>query len=406
MLYDPAPRRPMSPGERWTAGGFLLLLFGLFIADVLVPFEPRKLAFPLLLLFWAPALVIHECGHALAAKLVGWRVTQMVLGLGPELFRFRVGETRVVVRALLAEGYVVPTPRSGELARAKSAFVYAAGPLAELLVAAVIALAWGWDPFFVQTDDYALIASQSAALALTFGGLTNLVPHALAGAPNDGLGILRAGSLTEAHFAYLAAAAATRSVDEALHAGDFERAQGEAEAAIAALPENAHAALLQVRVLSARGETDAATEALEALRETAPRDALMEAELLHVAALIALDSQDTDLLGHALHAVQAAIRVSGPAARFEATRGALLYEQGRMDEAFDALQRAYKSTRDAILEDHCVAYLTMVTQALGRTEDYTRFARELTRRGTHAHLLRKVATQGGSEPGAHGPAAP
>jgi hypothetical protein len=111
MLHDPAPRRPLSPGELWGGIGLAALLFGLFIADTLVPFEPRKLAFPLVLLFWAPALVIHECGHALVAKLVGWRVTQMVLGMGPELVRFRVGETQVVVRALLVEGYVTPAPK-------------------------------------------------------------------------------------------------------------------------------------------------------------------------------------------------------------------------------------------------------------------------------------------------------
>ncbi|MCA9532676.1 MAG: tetratricopeptide repeat protein [Myxococcales bacterium] len=391
MLHDPAPRRPLSPGERWTGLGLSLLLFGLFVADVLSPFEPRKLAFPLLLLFWAPALVVHECGHALAAKLVGWRVTQMVLGVGPELFRFRVGETRVVVRALLAEGYVVPTPRVAGLARAKSALVYAGGPGAELLVAGALALAWGWGPFFVQSDSYPLIACQSAALALTIGAVTNLVPHTLAGAANDGMGILLSPGLGLPHFTYLLAVPASRAVEEALHVGDLPLAAETADRALAAHPDNPHLALLRVRVLSATGETDAAVEALEALRETAPRDPLVEAELLHAAALIALYSQDPELLGRALQAVQAAIHAGGASARFEATRGALLYEQGRMDEAFAALQRAYKGTRDPILEDHCVAYLALVTQALGRSEDHSRFARELSRRGTHAHLQRKLA---------------
>mgnify|MGYP000751559869 CR=1 FL=1 len=51
MLQDPAPRRPLSPGERWGGLGLSLLLLGLFVADMLAPFEPRKLALPLLLLF-------------------------------------------------------------------------------------------------------------------------------------------------------------------------------------------------------------------------------------------------------------------------------------------------------------------------------------------------------------------
>lgn len=391
MLHDPAPRRPLSPGELWGGIGLAALLFGLFIADTLTPFEPRKLAFPLLLLFWAPALVIHECGHALVAKLVGWRVTQMVLGMGPELVRFRVGETQVVVRALLVEGYVTPAPKRPGSARLANALVYLGGPGAELLAAALIALAWGWDPFFVRSDDYALLASQCAALALTIGAVTNLIPHSLAGAPNDGLGILMSAALTPHHFDYRLALPAEREVERALHAGKLGAAREVAMREAAQHPENAHLAMLAARVVAAEGDTEAAIAQLEALRETAPRHPLVEAELLHTAALIALGSGDPELLGRALQAVRSAIEARGPAASYQATLGALLFEQGRMDEAFDALQLAYKGTRDPLLEDHCVAYLALVTRALGRTEDHSRFARELTRRGSHEHLRRRLA---------------
>ena len=391
MLHDPAPRRPLSPGELWGGIGLAALLFGLFIADTLLPFEPRKLAFPLVLLFWAPALVVHECGHALVAKLVGWRVTQMVLGMGPELVRFRVGETQVVVRALLAEGYVTPAPKRAGSARLANALVYLGGPGAELLVAAVIALAWGWDPFFVRSDDYPLLVSQSAALALTIGAVTNLIPHSMAGAPNDGMGILMSAGLSPHHFDYRLSLPAQREVERALHAGQLAHAREVAVRETTPHPDNAHLALLGVRVTAAEGDTDGAIAQLEALRERAPRNPLVEAELLHTAALIALGSGDPELLGRALHAVRSAIDAGGPAASYLATLGALLFEQGRMDEAFEALQQAYKGTRDPLLEDHCVAYLALVTRALGRTDDHARFARELTRRGTHEHLRRRLA---------------
>lgn len=391
MLHDPAPRRPLSPGELWGSLGLAALLFGLLIADTLTPFEPRKLAFPLVVLFWAPALVIHECGHALVAKLVGWRVTQMVLGAGPELVRFRVGETQVVVRALLAEGYVTPAPKRPGSARLANALVYLGGPGAELLVAAVIALAWGWDPFFVQSDDFALLASQSAALALTIGAVTNLVPHSMAGAPNDGLGILLSAGLAPHHFDYQLAQPAEFLVERALHENRLAEAREIAVREASRHPENAHLALLVVRVQAAEGDLDGAVARLETLRDEAPRNALVEAELLHTAALVALGSGDPDLLGRALQAVRSAIEARGAAPSYLATMGALLFEQGRMDEAFEALQGAYKGTRDPLLEDHCVAYLALVTRALGRTDDHTRFARELTRRGTHEHLRRRLA---------------
>jgi tetratricopeptide (TPR) repeat protein len=148
---------------------------------------------------------------------------------------------------------------------------------------------------------------------------------------------------------------------------------------------------LALRVTAAEGDTDGAIAQLEALRETAPRNPLVEAELLHTAALIALGSGDPELLGRALQAVRSAIEAGGAGPELPGHAGRAAVRAGRMDEAFEALQQAYKGTRDPLLEDHCVAYLALVTRALGRTDDHTRFARELTRRGTHEHLRRRLA---------------
>lgn len=41
------------------------------------------------------ALVLHELGHAAAARLVGVRIWGIQLGMGPTLWRGRVGDTRV-----------------------------------------------------------------------------------------------------------------------------------------------------------------------------------------------------------------------------------------------------------------------------------------------------------------------
>ncbi len=390
MLHNPAPRRPLSTGERIGAFLFSALLIGLFSADLLSPYEPRKLAFPLLLLFWIPALVVHECGHALVAKLVGWRVSEMVLGIGPELMRFQVGETRVVLRALLMEGYILPAPKSPEPARLKSALVYAGGPGAELLVAAAIVLAWGPDTFFAQSDQLPLLAAQSAALALVMGAVMNLIPHAQSGSASDGAGILLSARLPDYHFAYRLAAPAVRAVDEALHAGQPDAALRLAERWAGMHPDNAHLEMLRVRALAAQGDTDAAVAELEALRETAPRNPLVEGELLHTAAQVALSGGDVELLGSAAHAVRSAIKELGPSPTYLATLGALLFELGRHEEAFGFLQLAYKGSRQPVVEDHCIAYLALVTKALDRTEDHRRFAAELKRRGTHAALSARL----------------
>lgn len=50
------------------------------------------------------AVVVHELGHYLAALAVGVKPKEVMLGLGPRIFRWGKGRTRLAVRALLVGG--------------------------------------------------------------------------------------------------------------------------------------------------------------------------------------------------------------------------------------------------------------------------------------------------------------
>ena len=93
--YDPAPRLPVSSGERTFVVVISLAFVGLIAADLAQSFSPNKLGVLFVLLFWVPLLILHELAHALAARSVGWRVSEIVIGFGRELLRFQIGDTRV-----------------------------------------------------------------------------------------------------------------------------------------------------------------------------------------------------------------------------------------------------------------------------------------------------------------------
>jgi len=57
-------------------------------------------------LAFALLVVIHEAGHAVAARLSGMRVERFSVGFGPVLARFRRGETEYALSALPLGGYV------------------------------------------------------------------------------------------------------------------------------------------------------------------------------------------------------------------------------------------------------------------------------------------------------------
>jgi hypothetical protein len=206
MMPPPPPssRQPLSPSERLGYGLFLLIVLGLFAAEIIADFHPVKLAALFIVLFWVPLLAVHEGGHAVVAALLGWRVRRVVLGMGRSVLHFRLGATPIDVRLVPVEGFVEPTPTSLHWPRLKNALIYFAGPGAELLLVLAVTLAVGFDRLTTRTDDIALIAVQSLCVAALVGAVINLIPHGVMTRSglmaNDGLGILLSFKLPDEHF--------------------------------------------------------------------------------------------------------------------------------------------------------------------------------------------------------------
>ena len=62
----------------------------------------------LMILLISFLILIHELGHFLSARMLGFKVEKFGFGLpfGPTLFRKKVGDVEVLVHALLLGGYV------------------------------------------------------------------------------------------------------------------------------------------------------------------------------------------------------------------------------------------------------------------------------------------------------------
>ena len=188
-------KEPVSKAEKI----FLVLISLVFLfmmsMEVVTNYEPKKLGALLFVLFWIPLLVIHEFGHAIMAKLLGWKVKRIVLGFGKVLGQSRLLGAPIEIRTIPLEGFVEIAPTKIELARLKHALIYFAGPGIELLVCfIIIQLLGGVDELFTISNDYYRIALQSFAYAALAGAIINLIPIGIitndGSAPNDGLGIL------------------------------------------------------------------------------------------------------------------------------------------------------------------------------------------------------------------------
>jgi len=95
-------------------------------------------------LFLVLSIVPHELGHAIAGRLLGWRVFAIVIGVGKQVFKFRLFGIIFSFRWLPICGITQLAPMDTRWFRLKRFFVYLAGPAINASIAAAILLIW-WD---------------------------------------------------------------------------------------------------------------------------------------------------------------------------------------------------------------------------------------------------------------------
>jgi tetratricopeptide (TPR) repeat protein len=94
-------------------------------------------------------IVPHELGHVLAARLLGWRVFAVVIGLGKQVFKFRLSGIIFSFHWLPIAGITQTAPTDTRWFRLKRFFVYLAGPMVNAAIAGIILLIWSeaWHDF-------------------------------------------------------------------------------------------------------------------------------------------------------------------------------------------------------------------------------------------------------------------
>jgi hypothetical protein len=188
-------KEPTTKGEKIFIIIMSIAFLFMMMMEIMTNYEPKKLSALLFVIFWVPLLFIHEFGHAVMARVLGWKVQQIVIGFGKVLIQTSLLNAPMEIRSIPLEGFVQIAPKTIKLARFKHALIYFAGPGIELLIFfSIMVFVGGMDNLFTISNDYSRIALQSFAFAALAGAILNLIPLGITtkdgSSPNDGLGII------------------------------------------------------------------------------------------------------------------------------------------------------------------------------------------------------------------------
>lgn len=397
-LVDPAPRRPLTPREKWIVWALIVGFTALVAIDLARTADIALWTVALMLVAWVPLLVLHELGHALAARAVGWHVHRLVIGFGRDVTRFRFGKTRVVFRQFPATGFVEPVPTDLSWPRLKNAFVYFAGPGIELLLIGMLVLAIGPERYFEGTNDVGLLALQSLGAAAALGAFSNLIPfRASNGSASDGLGMLMSIALPVEHFADRRSAAVLGDARAFLERGQPGRALELIDDGLQRWPDDVPLRVEKTVCLAALGERESAVDVLNSIGDPNDHSPSRRVALWHARGRIALElERDLALLRDGHLACEAALEIAPAHGPLEVTLGAILVERNRIEEARMMLERGHAGA-DEHDAARALAYLAIAAHRAGDRQAAQSYRSALSeRRPVNQRLVDRMERELGS----------
>lgn len=149
--------------------------------------------FGLFIIAFRVAVIVHEAGHLIAARLAGGVPRRMVLGNGHEVYRTRILGIDVIVNSRLAGAYAGAWLNDPKLLRLRYAFFILGGVLLNALVALMFYGLFGFGLYDPQGQ--VSVAVPSIIILANSAMVYNLVPfygtgHAIK-IPSDGLALLK-----------------------------------------------------------------------------------------------------------------------------------------------------------------------------------------------------------------------
>jgi len=360
--------------------------------------------------FLVAAIVPHEFGHALVGRWLGLRVFKVFIGSGRTITRCKVLGIDTELKAVPLGGFTFMTPVEERWCRLKQFVSVLAGPFMSLVFCLVVLLFLPFDalwPLGFLNDG--LAPGQVFFYANLLVLATNLWPRRfispLGKLSNDGRLLFEIAFMKRERIQEVLA---WRHVMEAWVAHNEHRldeAIAWVESGLACFADNFHLLNFRGVLLLETGRFQEASDCFETLKARGDLDPGMRAFIANNIAYAKLLAGGPASLVEADRRSEEAVSLIGWVPAIRGTRGAVLLELGRIDEALPLLRDSMERAETTSGKAQNACWIAIAEYRRGQHDEASKFLKEARRLDAKCILLNR-ATQAvkpvSGRPGADG----
>jgi thioredoxin-like negative regulator of GroEL len=336
-------------------------------------------------------IAIHELGHVLIAKLLGWRVDEVRIGKGEKPWIIRRGGFRLKLCAWPSGGWAMVRPRTASWFRTRYFLIVLAGPVASLLVfAGFLALGSG---FFAEPLSIAWQLSTWVALGFFVCSVwphqTEMYGHQV---PSDGLLLWQILRMKRDQIAQNFFAHELGRVVWLIENEQPREARDQAKRVLA-LPQANTDLKIQLglaQLHSEIGDVDGAAQLYRDLLSRVPQDTDLWRDTVDAFACLPIYHERRDLLVEACALIRRAVAQFPNAVTLRGTLGSVLFELGERVEARALLEAVCKESKAPLDIAISSGYLAVLSAEAGRYEESAALAKTARERGNEHRLVQRL----------------
>jgi len=320
----------------------------------------------------------HELGHAVAAKLVGWRNFLIEVGNGRVVYEFRLWGSRWQFRAVpVASGCAYVGTLETPWYRLKHSVIFSGGPLANaLLIVVALALSPAEDVLNGTVFDH-FSPTKMLLLVNAVMLIWSLWPREFrtqyGKGHSDGLGLWKAWSRPKSEIPEIPWNYYYMEGHELRHARHYSQAQHRVEEGLRRFPGNCYLEILAAAVQFDLKDYAAARTSYLRLMERFGESEEMRATFLNNVACADLRLRDSNLLEEADNNSRIALEKAPSSAHFKGTRGCVFIERGSLDEGTKLLLEVLREHREKTDKAACACYIGVAERLRGNVPESKRF---------------------------------